>query len=187
MGWGRQVLRQISSSEALCHWSGWHGGSGAWNRIGPINISDGHGFANPCGFAGMGHVGTGTGWTLLTLSEPVPSAWVPGYPHWDLPHHHSMAMTNNSNNCSCSWTQRQQMMATISTMPRLWKEHVHEGNGGEDGPSCLSSKLVLFFNLTPVLRKALDALELASGSFLRPRSQRKWESGLLLKLQQVTL
>ena len=47
-----------------------------------LTNSDGHGFENLCGFMGMANVGTGPGWTLLTLAEPIPSARVTGYLHY---------------------------------------------------------------------------------------------------------
>jgi len=41
--------------------------------------SDGHRFENPCGFAGMGHVGTGAGDQIVTRDIPVPIPVGNGY------------------------------------------------------------------------------------------------------------
>jgi hypothetical protein len=45
----------------------------------PIPDSDGHGFENPCGFAGTGHAGTGTGDHFVTRDIPVPVPAGDGY------------------------------------------------------------------------------------------------------------
>ena len=46
-------------------------------------VREGHGFVNPCGLRPWVHMGMGTGWGLVTPTQPVPmtQAWRVLYPH----------------------------------------------------------------------------------------------------------